>query len=177
MGVDEAKKARTKEEGTMNLPPVHGSYALLMGNPATASLTVGRLGRVNFPAGYYVYFGSAKGSGGIRGRVGRHLRSEKKPHWHIDGVLQVMQVIAVGYAEGEEPFECIWSRRASEEKGWGIPAAGLGASDCRAGCPAHLFFWAGKSIELEELDARMVVSFHSSNSDETGGKDGLRLGF
>ncbi|WP_160317484.1 GIY-YIG nuclease family protein [Ornatilinea apprima] len=147
----------------MNLPPARGSYVLLFENPADANLRVGKLGWVNFPAGYYVYFGSAKGSGGIRGRVGRHLRSEKKAHWHIDAVLQGMRVIAVGYAEGEEPYECIWSRRASEERGWDVPAAGLGASDCRAGCPAHLFFCGEKVIVLEDLDARMTVMFLLSN--------------
>lgn len=168
MGADEAKKPRTTEEVTMNLPPARGSYALLMNNPVDASLRVGKLGWVNFPAGYYVYFGSAKGSGGIRGRVGRHLRSEKKAHWHIDAVLHVMRVIAVGYVEGEEPFECIWSRRASDEWEWGVPAAGLGASDCRAGCPAHLFFCGEESIVLEDLDARMTVMFPSSNSAASG---------
>ena len=36
--------------------------------------------------GCYVYAGSARGPGGIRARVRRHLRPDKTPHWHIDQV-------------------------------------------------------------------------------------------
>lgn len=92
------------------------------------------------------------------------MRSEKKAHWHIDVLLQKMRVMAVEFTEGEEP-ECIWSRRAFDGWAWGVSATGLGTSDCRAACPAHLFFCGEVSIALKDLDARLMVMFPSSNAE------------
>ena len=59
-----------------------GTYMLVLRLPKRRRLAVGRLGDFEFPAGYYLYAGSAQG--GLRGRVLRHLRADKKRHWHID---------------------------------------------------------------------------------------------
>ncbi len=37
-----------------------------------------------FNAGYYFFFGSAKGNGGLQARLLRHISMEKKKFWHID---------------------------------------------------------------------------------------------
>jgi len=46
-----------------------------------------RPGQIPFPAGWYVYTGSARN--GLAQRVGRHLRHNKRKHWHIDYLLAV----------------------------------------------------------------------------------------
>ena len=47
-------------------------------------IVVGRLGVIQAERGYYVYVGSALGSGGLAARVGRHCRREKRLRWHVD---------------------------------------------------------------------------------------------
>ncbi|MBP7936454.1 MAG: DUF123 domain-containing protein [Phycisphaerae bacterium] len=54
---------------------------------SAASICVGRLGLCRFPAGWYVYTGSARN--GPTQRVGWHLRHDKLKHWHIDYLLAI----------------------------------------------------------------------------------------
>ena len=61
-----------------------GSYILLLYLPLNITLTVGRLGTFDFPAGWYAYVGSAFGAGGLVGRIKHHLQPLENPHWHID---------------------------------------------------------------------------------------------
>ena len=57
------------------LPAMSGTYALLLRLDAAVQLAVGRLGDFTFPEGDYVYVGSARGPGGLRARVRRHILS------------------------------------------------------------------------------------------------------
>jgi len=52
------------------------SYQLLIKLADKRRIKVGRLGSFIFPAGYYVYTGSAKI--GLEARIARHLRRDKK---------------------------------------------------------------------------------------------------
>jgi Uri superfamily endonuclease len=61
-----------------------GTYALILRSHSKATTQVGRWGRINLETGYYIYIGSAFGPGGVRARVSRHFRKEKRKHWHID---------------------------------------------------------------------------------------------
>jgi len=94
------------------------------------------MGVVPFPAGWYLYTGSALS--GLRARVGRHLRHEKRPRWHIDSLLAVGRVIAVTSRVTDERLECDWNRAAILLPGAQVVAPGFGSSDCR--CPAHLVY-------------------------------------
>ena len=51
-----------------------GTYAIWMKATSKQIITVGKLGKIEIEPGYYVYIGSAFGPGGIKARVGRHLR-------------------------------------------------------------------------------------------------------
>ena len=126
------------------LPVQPGTYALILELVESMSIEVGRLGRFDCPSGIYIYLGSARGPGGLGGRLGRHLRRDSKPHWHIDYLVSVSVVKGVGYIElkvgaaGCCPSECGWSLTLSALTGAAIPIPKFGASDCRSGCPAHL---------------------------------------
>jgi Uri superfamily endonuclease len=130
----------------INLPAEPGSYALELFLPAPAELQIGRMGRFSFPAGAYLYLGSASGPGGLRARLGRHLLPpEARPvRWHIDALRLAAAPRALGYliharsAPLAKPIECLWSQALSRQPGSAIPAPGFGARDCRCGCPAHL---------------------------------------
>jgi Uri superfamily endonuclease len=109
---------------------------LVMRLPRPLRLTVGRLGVYDIDSGWYLYVGSAQGPGGLRARVGRHLRNVERRHWHIDFLREVAPVEDVWLCAGP-PSECQWAQ-ALMTAGLRIPIAGFGASDCR--CPSHLFY-------------------------------------
>lgn len=121
------------------LPALPGTYALLLYLPRAARLQVGRLGTFDFPRGYYVYVGSARGAGGLRPRVLRHWRDAKRIHWHIDYLRAVARPVRVWYSTDTHVKECAWAEML-QARGAGNVASRFGASDCR--CPAHLFHFA-----------------------------------
>ncbi len=56
-----------------------GTYALLLKLDRWERITVGKLGTFDFPAGYYLYVGSALGPGGLQARLAHHQRGSKSP--------------------------------------------------------------------------------------------------
>ncbi|MFC1996272.1 DUF123 domain-containing protein [Chloroflexota bacterium] len=135
------------ESVIQTIPQEPGSYILWLHLPVSQDLTVGRLGRFNFPIGEYVYQGSAHGPGGLRSRLGRHLVGGDQPHWHIDRLRTATQVRGFGFKTSalhkqNAPHlistECNWSQLLASLPEASLPAPGFGASDCRFGCTAHL---------------------------------------
>ncbi len=122
------------------LPDQAGTYALILKLPNTAAITVGRLGRFQFPHGWYVYAGSARGPGGLAARISRHLRFPKPLHWHVDYLGADAQAVEIWYAVGIQKRECAWAGALTGLGGASIPAPRFGASDCR--CPTHLLHFA-----------------------------------
>ena len=125
--------------------PIHpGTYALIIRLSDTFPLVVGKLGRSVFSSGIYVYLGSAHGPGGIKARLGRHLRGGGRIHWHIDYLLEVGEVQAYGVigskltSPAQIPLECQWAQFLTNQDSAEIPVPGFGASDCKAGCQSHL---------------------------------------
>ena len=119
----------------LDLPPGPGAYVLVIAldnplDPAIAALPAAALA-----AGHYAYCGSARGPGGLRARVRRHLRRDKPVHWHVDRLTLAGRIVAIGVAPSAS--ECDLFSRVLEAPGASIPAAGFGSSDCRR-CPAHL---------------------------------------
>jgi Uri superfamily endonuclease len=133
------------------IPAEPGSYLLWLHLDLPQDLTVGSLGRFGFPSGDYLYLGSAQGPGGLRARLGRHLRGSRKPHWHIDHLRVAAQVHGFGFQTRTANFgsalqsslECEWSLRLAVLSEASLPAPGFGASDCRSGCTAHLVHLKG----------------------------------
>lgn len=127
------------DQSTSALPAQKGSYGLILELCRPIRIPIGRLGVFTFPTGIYVYCGSARGAGGIRGRLGRHVAAPAvRPRWHIDYFRAEAEVIACFYHLGEVSLECVWSRELALLAEAHIPVKGFGNSDCRAGCAAHL---------------------------------------
>lgn len=116
-----------------------GSYILVLDLPRTAAVDVGRLGRVTFERGRYVYLGSALGPGGVAARLRRHLRRDKAVHWHIDYLRSIALIVGAVDVYGPDRRECDWSHRLQALSGASAPVKGFGSSDCRSGCRAHLW--------------------------------------
>ena len=117
--------------------PDAGVYQLWIQVRPPVVLPVGSLGRVRFAAGTYIYTGRA--SRGLRARVLRHVQGGRRRHWHIDYLLTnpAARVVRVVLAAPDPDSEC----RVNATTGRGAMAAvpHFGTSDCRNGCPAHLW--------------------------------------
>ncbi|MCP3958884.1 MAG: GIY-YIG nuclease family protein [bacterium] len=119
----------------MSLPAGPGSYVLELSLDRQITLRPGKLGPVRLGPGLLRYYGSARGAGGVRSRVARHLRREGRHHWHVDWLLA--RAPAERVIVELEAGECELVRRDLESGRWAVAAAGFGSSDCRS-CPAHL---------------------------------------
>jgi Uri superfamily endonuclease len=128
------------------LPRSPGGYILELHLTQPRVLQIGRLGEFTFPAGAYLYFGSACGPGGLHARLARHLlpASSQPVHWQIDYLHSVAEARALGYLafacqeQAAQHMECLWSQAVAGLPGSLAIVPGFGASDCRLGCPAHL---------------------------------------
>jgi len=112
---------------------VKGSYVLIIKVPSEQVIKIGSLNTIHFPAGYYAYVGSAMG--GLKSRLSHHLRGSKKPHWHIDYLLQQAAISSIILCETKDRTECTIAQALSHQFD-SIP--GFGCSDCR--CKSHLFY-------------------------------------
>jgi Uri superfamily endonuclease len=90
-----------------DLPGFRGVYILHLFLSRSQALVIGRLERQRLPAGHYFYAGSARGAGGLRARVGRHLRGGGVSHWHIDHLRAAAEVRHVFYTVTDSPLECV----------------------------------------------------------------------
>ena len=79
--IQQSKDVELKPKGLVANP---GTYALLISSATDQLIRIGRLGTLRLKPGYYMYVGSALGSGGVRGRLAHHMRPAERPHWHID---------------------------------------------------------------------------------------------
>lgn len=116
------------------------SYQLRIIVDRDLKLKVGRLGVCRFPAGHYTYTGSALRN--MEARLARHLRPAKRLRWHIDYLLCSPGVEVQAVRRFRDP-ECVVNSRS---RGM-VQVPGFGASDCRAGCGAHLKYMATRQEE------------------------------
>jgi Uri superfamily endonuclease len=77
---------------------MRGSYLLLLRLDQKVSIKHWIL-----EAGIYVYVGSAMGD--LSARVARHLRKNKRKHWHIDYLLEHAKVLSVVMLPSERRLE------------------------------------------------------------------------
>jgi len=117
-----------------------GTYCILIDLKVDQSIEIGKKGEMQFKSGFYVYVGSALNS--LGGRIKRHLRHNKKMHWHVDYFLgnPNSMIREVFFSDDGVKHECELATQIAEE-GEGIP--GFGCSDCR--CRSHLFYFSSQS--------------------------------
>jgi len=120
-----------------------GIYLLYLYVQCPLNLEIGRLGMFDFPAGHYAYTGSALR--GMRQRLVRHLRTEKRRHWHIDFLLDYAEVCAIAVLPTRDRLECALHRLVTERLEGRVVVGGFGSSDC--GCPAHLIYAGALAAE------------------------------
>lgn len=147
-------------------------YILLIEIEEELLLTIGKLGTFQFKPGFYLYVGSARKN--LQARINRHLRYDKKLHWHIDYLLTEGEVTEVILIEENEECRIANALRGISEVSFPVP--GFGSSDCR--CPGHLFY-------IQEQNLWETIPVHLRNRGFTikdywkgkisGVKAGLKL--
>jgi sugar fermentation stimulation protein A len=121
-----------------------GCYLLSLRIPRDRTLRVGSLGERLFPAGFYVYVGSARHN--LENRLARHLRKQRQKRWHIDDLkAHADRVKALAIRTGA-PLEHELARALARIADGCVDA--FGSSDCR--CPGHLFHF--RSDPLRDPD-------------------------
>ena len=111
------------------------SYQLHIRITQPLHIPIGALGYQHFPAGRYIYTGSARRA--MQQRILRHLRHDKPLRWHIDYLLRHPACIVTRVCRFEHN-EC----RLNQATQGKIMVPGFGASDCKNGCKAHLLYVA-----------------------------------
>jgi Uri superfamily endonuclease len=113
-------------------PPCSGAYVLVidLDRPLAIALP-GRDPRC-LPPGRYLYCGSARGPGGLKARLARHMRRGKRRHWHVDLLTEAGRVAGAWIVPGGD--ECALVAALSHLP---MPISGFGSSDCRR-CRSHL---------------------------------------
>jgi Uri superfamily endonuclease len=116
-----------------------GTYALILSCSRDELVQIGKLGLLQLRRGFYIYVGSALGSGGVRARVAHHREVSQRPHWHIDYLRPHTSLDRIWYSHDRARCEHQWARLIHALRGASVPVAGFGSSDCK--CKAHLFFF------------------------------------
>lgn len=119
---------------------------------------VGRLGRMSFKKGDYIYIGSANSC--LEFRLRRHLRRSKKIYWHIDYLLENEKVWVSQIWVIPKSIECEIANVFNKKLSCKIVKKGFGSSDCK--CLSHLFYIKDRErIEkiLKKTDFSIYYSF------------------
>jgi len=134
-----------------------GAYLLIMTLLKNTSVMVGKREVIYFRKGCYVYVGSALN--GLDHRIQRHLKTDKKIHWHIDYLLPFTKIVEILYKENNQKEECIIAQFL-ERNFASIP--GFGCSDCS--CESHLFYDPSKEIMKVVKNLQMRSYLLDANS-------------
>jgi Uri superfamily endonuclease len=141
-----------------------GSYVILIKLPEEQTITIGSLNDICFSGGFYAYVGSAMG--GIKSRLGYHLKRGKKRHWHIDYLLEEATIVGISICETKDRSECAIARVLSSQFD---SISGFGSSDCR--CRSHLFFDTDEGRlrgGIKAAIASLALSFFEIGRDPEG---------
>ncbi|EAZ89744.1 GIY-YIG nuclease family protein [Crocosphaera chwakensis] len=136
------------EDKCLPLPSQTGTYCLVFYCSILSQVTVGKLGIYQIVPGYYCYIGSAFGRGGLQSRIERHLKINKRHHWHLDYIRPYLEPIEFCYTTDSIKREHQWSDLFLKEENSSIPINKFGSSDCH--CSTHLFYYKVKP-KLEKL--------------------------
>ncbi len=131
---------------------MRGSYILIVELKNDMIISIGKKGEKCFNKGYYIYVGSALN--GLDQRIQRHLRKQKKIHWHIDYLLNHAVIIDVFYKESKIREECNIAKKLDGQL---FSILGFGCTDCR--CKSHLFYGSFEEVMLA-VEKLQINSYH-----------------
>jgi len=122
-----------------------GSYLLVLRLKRKSNINIGRLGKISFRKGFYIYVGSAMTN--LIKRMERHRRIRKRRHWHIDDLREVAEFHSVLAIRSYARLECEIAKVFSKIAECKIPK--FGSSDCS--CESHLFGMSKDPLQSDEF--------------------------
>jgi len=122
-----------------------GSYVLVLNLKRNRKIDVGKLGKIRFRKGFYIYVGSAMTN--LSKRMERHRRLRKQYHWHIDELRAIAKFHSVLAVRSSDRLECEVAEALSKIAEWSVPR--FGSTDCS--CETHLFGMASDPIQSEDF--------------------------
>ena len=122
-----------------------GSYLLILNLKKNRKIDIGKLGKIHFRKGFYIYVGSAMAN--LSKRMERHRRLRKRHHWHIDELRAVAEFHSALAIRSSDRLECEIAEAVSGIAGWSVPR--FGSTDCM--CQTHLFGMASDPIQSEDF--------------------------
>jgi sugar fermentation stimulation protein A len=122
-----------------------GSYLLILNLKRDRKIDVGKLGKIHFRKGFYIYVGSAMAN--LSRRMERHHRLRKQRHWHVDALRAVTEFHSVLAIRSSERLECEVANAMSEIAEWSVPR--FGSTDCS--CHSHLFGMSEDPLHSENF--------------------------
>ncbi|MEJ2374534.1 MAG: GIY-YIG nuclease family protein [Pseudolabrys sp.] len=137
------------------VPAAPGAYILAVELAEALTLALPGKPAATLGPGRYLYCGSARGPGGLRARLRRHMARGKAIRWHIDNLSETGTVLGTWVFPDES--ECELAGRLASLP---VPIAGFGSTDCRR-CHSHLFRWAGAAMPAVALRARGRKDTHA----------------
>lgn len=142
-----------------------GIYLLIMRiDTDVRQLAIGRLGHFDFAAGYYLYVGSAFGSGGVAARLAHHERPIKsRSHWHIDYLRECAALIESWSVATSVRLESCWARRLASTPEFSIPVPGFGASD--SDFISHLLYCRHYPARQQIVETLMDCLFRAHSTE------------
>ena len=127
---------------------MRGAYVIAIDLAEAVMVTLPGRSPTALTPGRYLYCGSAKGPGGLKARVSRHMRRRKAVRWHVDRLTARGRVAGGWIVPGGN--ECDLARMLAHLP---APIPGFGSSDCRI-CRSHLLRWPdGMMLPFPHLDA------------------------
>lgn len=132
------------------IPAVPGAYVLLIRLGQPLSLALPGRAPVTLGAGRYLYCGSARGPGGLKARLARHLSPDKTRRWHVDrltcgGNAVGAWIFPAGSVSGRPDRDWTECALVAALAGLPVPAPGFGSSDCPT-CRSHLLAWPDGAV-------------------------------
>ena len=123
-----------------------GSYLLLMENEIDQEIEIGKLGKIQFQKGFYVYVGS--GMANLEKRVKHHQLKKKYYHYHIDYLTpDFMKIKKTFLIRSTEKLESQIALRV--EKVCDNTIIDFGSSDAKEN--SHLFYFSENPIHNTEF--------------------------
>jgi len=113
---------------------MYKTYILILKQNKNLSIEIGKVGKIFFKKGYYLYVGSGKRN--LEKRLKRHIKREKNIHWHIDYLTSNANFSFKEIYLFEKLNECELAKKFIESNFCYIK--NFGSSDCH--CKSHLFF-------------------------------------
>lgn len=150
----------------MQIKANSGIYLLEMLITKNTVFPTDRFSTENLPEGFYYYSGSAQK--GLKSRLTRHLKSEKKVHWHIDHLTTGTEAIKKIWVFENAPkqLECEIVQYLESVLKLKHPIKNFGNGDCVNECTSHLLY-SPKPIDQSHLFSlyQSIVCLIPSSND------------